>query len=75
MVNCVGQFCCLFLRRACEQSGFREADRRMQCVHKPMTWRKCPLTFGGLGKLLVPSCKWLPLNFLQADFAVLIRCR
>src|SRR5580704_4439586 len=33
--------------------------------------RRCgevPLTFGGLAKLLVPSCKWLPLNLLQADF-------
>ena len=67
MVKCVGQFCRLFLRRAWEQSGFREADRRMQCVHRPTMWRSA-LDFGGLAKLLVPSCKRLPLNFLQADF-------
>jgi hypothetical protein len=31
-----GKFCSLFLRRASEQSGFKDSIRRMQCDHKPM---------------------------------------
>jgi hypothetical protein len=34
-----GKLCSLFLRRASEQSGFKDSVRRMQCDHKSMT---CP---------------------------------
>ena len=57
MVKCVGQYCWLFLRRALEQSGFREADKRMQCVHKPMMWRKSPRLLSGS-----ESCSFLPAS-------------
>jgi hypothetical protein len=35
-----GKLCSLFLRRAYEQSGFKESMRRMPCDHKPIMRRK-----------------------------------
>jgi hypothetical protein len=36
LLNFAGKLCGLFLRRAYEQSGFKDSIRRMQCDHKPM---------------------------------------
>jgi hypothetical protein len=36
LLKAAGKLCSLFLRRASEQSGFKDSIRRMQRDHKPM---------------------------------------
>jgi DNA invertase Pin-like site-specific DNA recombinase len=52
-----GTLCSLFLRRASEQSGFKDSIRRMRCDHQSMVWRR-RLDFGTLyRRLMSDACR------------------